>query len=189
MPRWLAGAALGLALAVSATADDKPKKDDPPPKTDEPKTPAEQLKALKKEVDDAQRKVSKLYSERKDEEDKEANKVLQKAFEEYAEAQTAAATRALELAKKDPKSEVAAEALAWAMQGLRSKQDAVKEAVGLLKEHHLESPKIKSAINMIRYAGLPDDLVADFLTAVAEKNTDKATKATALMGLGEMYKE
>ena len=106
----------------------------------------------------------------------------------YQKAQTDSAAKALELAKKDPKSEVAADALAWAIQGLRGKPDAVKEAVGLLKEHHLDSPKIRAAVDAIQYAGLPEELVTDFLTAVAEKNPDKATKATTLMALGETYK-
>ena len=132
--------------------------------------------------------VSKLIRERKDEEDKAANEAIQKAFEAHQKTQAEAATRAVELAKADPKSEIAADALAWAIQGLRGKPDAVKEAVGLLKEHHLGSPKIKSATEMIRYAGLPDEVVSDFLTAVSEKNPDKATQATALMGLAEGYK-
>jgi hypothetical protein len=189
MRRWYAAAALGLALAVSAAADDPPKKADPPPKKDEPKTPAEQLKALKKEVSDASAAVNKAFGERKDEEDKEANKAIQKAFEAYGKAQTEAAAKALELARKDPKSEFAVEAVAWAIQGLRGNRDAMREAVGLLKEHHLESPKIASTVSMIRYAGLPDDVAADFLTAVAEKNPDRKTKAAALMGLGEVYKD
>lgn len=194
MRRRLAGAALGLALVVSAAADDPPKKADPPPKADDakkddaPKTPAEQLKALKKDVSDSMAAVSKLFRERKDEEDKAANEAIEKAYAAHQKKQTENAAKALDLAKADPKSEVAAEALAWAVQGLRGKPDAVKEAVGLLKEHHLDSPKIRSAVTTIQYAGLPDDLVADFMTAVAEKNPDKATKATALMALGESYK-
>jgi hypothetical protein len=194
MRRWFLGAAAGLSLAVAAVADDPPKKDDPPPKKDDakkddaPKTPAEQLRALQKEVSEASAEVSKAMRERKDEKDKEANEKVTKAFEAYNKKQSENAAKALELAKQDPKSDVAADAIAWAMQGLRGNREAIKEAVALLKEHHIASPKIRTAINVVQYAGLPEDQVADFLNAVAEKNPDKATKAAALMGLGESYK-
>ena len=190
MRRWFLGVALGLPLAVSAVADDPPKKADPPAKKeDAPKTPADELKALQKEVSDASAEFSKALRARKDEKDKEANEKITKAYAEYQKKQADAAAKALELAKKDPKSEVAADALAWAVQGLRGKPDRLKEALALVREHHLASPKIKSLVGMVGYVGLPDDAVAEFLTAVAEQNPDKATKATALMGLAERYKE
>jgi hypothetical protein len=194
MRQWFLGVALGLTLAVAAAADDPPNKDDPPKKDDAarkddaPKSPAEQFQALKKEVDDANAEVTKALRERKDPKDKEANDRLNKAAREWQAKQAENAAKAVELARANPKSEVAAEALAWALQGLRGKPDAVREAIGLIKEHHLDSPKIQQAINIIQYAGLPDRQVDDFLTAVAEKNSDKATRATALMVLGERYK-
>ncbi len=192
MRRWLLGAALGLSLAVAAADDDPPKKDNPPKKDaasgkdDAPKTPAEQLQALQKEVNEAMAAARKAINERKDPNDKKA---IEKAIKAYNAKQTENAVKAVELAKKDPKSEVAVDAIAWAMRGLRGEPEAMKEAVQLLKEHHLTSPKVRQAVNAVQGVGLPDAVVADFLTAVAEKNPDKATKANALMSLGEMYKD
>ena len=150
MRRWLTGAALGLALAVSGRGR-RPAEEGRPAAQDGRAEDAGRadFKAIKKEVSDASAEVSKAIRPPQGRGGQGGQRGDPEGVRGVREEADRGHRRAIELAKKDPKSEVATEALAWAVQGLRGKPDAIKEVVGLLKEHHLDSPKIRSAISAV----------------------------------------
>jgi hypothetical protein len=187
MRRWLAGAALGLALATAA-ADDPPKKDDPPPKQDEPKTPAERLKAIKKEVAAAESEFYKAARDLDDEKKEDAEKSA-KLYREFGKKQEAGFAVALEIARADPKSDAGFAALEWLLTTPRAFYVAVgKPAMELAAEHHAANPKIAPTLKLLGYltphegADSHPAAVA-LLKAVVEKNPNKIARAYAAMGL------
>src|SRR5436305_12921673 len=113
--RRLLGLALVLALIPRAWASPD----------DTPKSPAEELKQLKKEVADAQKKAMDLRQQVQKTEDADEKKKLteesKKANAEFAKIQLENQTKAIAIANADPTSEVGLDAGVWGLPSLRSK--------------------------------------------------------------------
>ncbi|MBX9583356.1 MAG: TlpA family protein disulfide reductase [Gemmataceae bacterium] len=169
--------AVGLFAAAAVGLADDPK----------PPTPAEKLAALKA----AKEAVNKWFEESqkawgdkpdKDEFEKKA-KELMKALREREDPLL---DRAVELAKADPKSDFALEALEWALTEVRP----YKPAIDLAREHHASNPKVGKIAGglgqLVEYLPPEDakwkDVVESawvFLDAVAKTNPDKTARAQA----------
>ena len=181
MCRWFTSAALGLALAVSAVADD-------PPKKDEPKTPSEKVAAIKKEVAAAEAAYSKAARDL-DHEKKEDAEKDRKLYMEFSKKQEAGFAAALEIAKADPKSDAAFAALTWLIGTPRTFYVPVgKLALELAAEHHAANPKIAPTLKMLGYFTPPESIdshqaAVALLKAVVAKNPNKVARAYAAMGL------
>ncbi len=188
MRRWLPGAALGLTLAMSAVACNKPKPAEPPPKQDETTSPAEQLAAIKKEVLAAQDEYFKAATELDDKKKEDVEKA-EKLYKEFSKKQEEGFAKALEIARADPKSDAGFAALEWLLTNPRAYYtDVGKSAMELTAEYHAGNPKVAPAVrsiaNMAQYQGSSGHpAVTALLKAVAEKNPDRTAKGYAAMGL------
>lgn len=188
MRRWWTGAALGLALAVSAVADDTPKPADAPPKKGEAKSPAARLKAIKKEVADAQAEYYKAAgsADRKKKEDVEK---VQKLYQEFNKKQQKGQAEALKIAETSPKSAAGLEALQWLLTTPQTYYTTDgKTAMELMAKHYAASPKVAPVVRMLGRYPLPEGLPAvaartALLKAVVEKNPDRTARGYAAMGL------
>jgi hypothetical protein len=165
-------AIVGVSFAaVAATADDKPKPAD---------TPAVKLAAIQKEAKEAQTNLYKTLNDLGD--DKVAQKKADELLKEHEKEQTKRFDAALELAKADPKSDVAFDALAWLLEAPRTYYLPVgKPAMELVLEHHVDNPKIGPVVFVLaqirRFQRSGEAPPGDaLLKAVAEKNPDKTVR-------------
>jgi tetratricopeptide (TPR) repeat protein len=162
--------------AAVATADDK--------KADT-KTAAEQLAALRQETKEAETKLYKTLDDLG--EDKEAQKKAGELFQAHEKEQVKRYEAALELAKADPRSDVAFDALAWLLETPRTYYLPVgKPAMELMLEHHAENPKVgKTVLTLGRFGPQEGQashkVAAELLKAVAEKNPDKTVRGQVAM--------
>jgi hypothetical protein len=175
--RRLWTSAVVLSLAAVAAADDKPKPADTPAEKAKADTPAEKLAALKKEVAAAPLEMSKKMQELSAEDRKDAKKVAELRAE-MTKGQTKRFEEALALAKADPKSEVAADAVVWLLQNQPVMFGPLaKPALEFATENLADSPKIAPAVFLLGRVTTPDVPFAKdaeaFLKAVEAKNKDK----------------
>ncbi len=157
-----------LLLISLAWAQEKSKDE---PKKSEPLGRAEQYKAYAKESQDAANEFLKAYRETKGKEEKT------KALEGYRAAPKKLAPKMLELAKAKPDDETACDAAIWLVQNIQNENEG-KQAVEIIRKHHLTSPKMATAVGTIG-AALGNDAPA-FLQEVFDKNPDKKVKAFTL---------
>jgi len=159
-----------LALPVLAD-DDKPK--------DKPKTPAEQVRAVIDEYQDAQIAFSKAYRAAKTDEER------QKILKEKNPDSTKFADRLLAIAEKNSKDEAAVEALVWVATNTHdSKKDSPRaKALGLLVKEHVQSAQLERVCQRLGN-GMNADEEA-FLRAVVEKNKNEDVQSEALLALGQ----
>jgi hypothetical protein len=174
---WVLVAA-ALALGPVRAAD-KPKPDAPA------KPPAEQMKVLMKEVDDAMaafRKEADKYKEGDPEEK------LDKLWEAYVKKADANVPRVVDLACKEPKSATAFEALEWVVTTPRNIfQPYGKQAIALLRDHHATNPKIGKSCGFLGYYGeSQNEPTLALLRAVSEKNPDRTARGHAFLGLARL---
>src|SRR5262245_48680642 len=176
---------------------------------DPPKSPANELAALKKSVAEAQKKAFDLLSKANRTEDKDEKKKLNDEFEkEYAEFQKfqrESHAKAVTIAKADPKSEVGLDAALWALPGMRAKPEQMKELLALVLEHHMTNKKISGTIGLLSMqAGrMPPPTMApadaakvvedaakalETLETIAEKSPHKSVQAAAVFAIAESYK-
>lgn len=163
-----------LALATTPAVPD-----DPPP------SPAEQLKALRAEVDAAEAAYLKAGKEYKEGDPPDKVDELWKAYVATADKNM---PKVVELAGKDPKSEAAFDALEWVVVVGRQAayQDWGKGAVEVLREHHADNPKVGKVCAALGRGYYWDDrhqYARDFLKAVAEKNPDRTARGLATLAL------
>ncbi len=94
------------------------------------------------------------------------------------------ADTALDLAKADPKDDIALDATVFAVQRLAKYAitgEAMDKAVKLISEHHLANPKLKTILADLRKAGKAGTRL---LESIADKATDDETKGIANFHLG-----
>ena len=170
----LAGVLACVTTAVSSAAD-----------TPKP-TPAERLAAIQKESKDTQTKLYKTLEDLGDSTD--ARKKADELFQQHEKEQTKRYEAALELAKADPKSDVAFESLEWMLTIPRVYYLPVgKPVMELALEHHATNPKIGKATLMLGRFGPYDDkqenykLSRDLLRTIGEKNPDKTVRGQVAM--------
>jgi hypothetical protein len=149
------------------------------------KEPAERLKALRQEVDDAEAAYRKAASSYK-EGDPEGP--IDKLWEAYLKKSNENLPKVLELARQDPKSEAAFEALAWVANSPRNAQMPTgAEAAGLLGKYHAENPKVGPVCGMLGYYGNSQQAsTLEFLRAVREKNPDRTARGQATLALARL---
>jgi hypothetical protein len=167
--RQLLAGVLALSLGGLSLAWDDPKteaKKDPPSRAD-------RLKAVVKEYQDTQRRVSSQYFEAKD--DKAKQEELQK---EGLESRKKASDAAWAIMEENPKDDDGLDALIFVM-GLWS-PERTKKAFELITEHHVANPSIKKAIASMSRG--PEGKT--FLLAVLAKNPDKDAKGLACYYIG-----
>ena len=183
--RRLWALAVGLTLIVGVRAGP----DDPP------KSPAEELKQLQKQVADAQKKAADLRKKVQEEEDADAKKKLQ----DESEAADADAkkllrenqTKAVAIAKADPKSETGLDAAIWGMISLRAKPSELLELVSAIVENHAANKKISAVMPPLQMlANIPGEADQAFklLETIAEKNPEKSVQASAIYSVADFYK-
>ena len=171
--------AFTLALAAADSPKEKPKEK---PKTEKPAPAAEQFQALEKEREKTFRDAQKAFNEAKTQEDK------QKIIADFQKSMRGLATKFLQLAEKNPKEDVAPEALARAInfgQGTPTQDKAVELALKILPES-----KSKKVGEFCQFLGMSNLAKAEkLLRAVAEKNPEKENQAQATLSLAQMLKQ
>jgi hypothetical protein len=162
---------VGVSLAGVMAWADEPKPAD---------TPAAKLTAIQKEAKDAETALYKTLDELGD--SKEAQKKVNDLFKEHEEKQTKRYEAALEIAKAEPKSDVAFDALEWMLTTPRVYYQSVgKSAIELVLEHHTMNPKIGKMMLMLGRFGPHEShenhkVATKLIHAVSEKNPDKTVR-------------
>lgn len=157
-----------LSLISLAWAQEKSKDEAKKP---EPLSRADQYKAIAKESQDAANEFLKAYRETNVKDEKA------KALEGYRAAPKKLAPKMLELAKAKPDDETACDAAIWLVQNIQNENEG-KQAIEIIRKHHMTSPKMATAVGAFGYA-LGNDAPA-FLQDVFDKNPDKKVKAFTL---------
>jgi hypothetical protein len=140
---------LGPALRAQDDTKDKPKEKpkDEKAKVDKPATPAEQYRALAKEVRDAQQEFMKDYRAAKTQE--ERNKLYQEKYPQPAKY----AGRMVALAEKYPKDPAAVDALVWVVSNAPFTKE-VDKAAQILFQDHAESKKLAQVCQVLPNTGV-----------------------------------
>ncbi len=163
-----------FGLAAVATAADKP-------------TPAERLKAVQKDVADAETAWRQAMLNRSDTDKPDA--ALLKLTKTYGEKLKAGFTTAFEIARADPKSDTAFRALEWLLMRPQTYyQPFGKSALELMAQHHAANPQIGKTIAILAYyppveTAPPYRPAMKLLEAVAKKNPDRDARGNAALGL------
>jgi hypothetical protein len=177
---------LGLALVLALIPRASAVPDDPP------KSPAEELKQLQKDVADAQKKMVDLRQQAQKTEDaeekKKLNEEMKKASDDFLKVQREAQGKALAIAKADPKSEVGLDAALWAMPSLRTKPTELKDLIEVLIENHVANKKIGGVVAPLTMLGNSDPKAFDLIEIIATKNPNKPVQASALYAVADFYK-
>jgi hypothetical protein len=187
-------AALAAALALGAAAADEPKKAAPPAQSaEEPKprpkptmppgTPAEQVKALLKQYDEAAADFTKRYKTAVTEKEQE------KLWHLYFPNPDNYAALLVQIAEEHPKDPAALDALLWAAQRAsrpRNKPESpYARAYKVLVRDYLDNPKIGPFCIGLRHES--EDLATpDILRHVWTKNADKGARAQAGFALAKV---
>lgn len=165
-----------LALAVWLPAGHAA---DPPAK---PKTPAEQLAALKAEADKEEGVLKKDYRSAAD------DAARKKVIERYKALVKRIATACLELADKNPKDSAAMEALLWVLsnQAPGGTSPEVNRALDLLARDHSQGEELPHLLPAL--ANIASPKVEALLRAVLEKNPKREAQAAACLTLAQYLK-
>jgi thiol-disulfide isomerase/thioredoxin len=172
--RCLISGVLALTLISFASSQDKSKDESKKPETG---SRAEQFKSIEKESQETANELLKTYRQAKDKDEKA------KALKDFQDSRKKFAPRMLELAKAKPEDDVACDAAIWLVRFIRNEGEG-KEAIEIIRKHHLTNPKMASAAGSIRFA-LGDD-AAPLLQRIFDLNPDKKAKAFALHALANL---
>jgi hypothetical protein len=153
-----------------------------------PSTPAaaDRLAAIQKEYKEVEAEYRKAMEALPD--TPEGQKKARELYPKYDEARAARFLAAVELARADPKSEVAFAALEWVLTIPRAYyKPAGKPALELVTEYHATNPKVGRIVAWVGYyrpryseaAAAADALI----TAVAEKNPDRTARGQAFAAI------
>ena len=137
-------------------------------------SPADQYQAVVKEYEAAQQEFSKVYNAARTDEER------QKLSDKYPQPK-ASSRRLLELARKNSKDPVAADALVWVVTNERYGED-LDEALELLLRDHIESEKLGQAAQMLVYSNAKEPERA--LETILQKNPHHEVKGKATFSLG-----
>jgi hypothetical protein len=154
--RWLLAGVVALCLGGLIQAQDE--------KQSEGKSRAEQMKAIRDEFQQKNMEVQRTLTQLR-------NRL---------------AGKALELAKADPKDDVAFEALMYVVQNAGFNSGPRNEAVQLMLEHHAANPKIEPVITTLARQGRGYNTA--LLEALLEKNPSRNVKGLAAFTLAQAAK-
>jgi hypothetical protein len=191
LKRWClvtltAGLALGPAWALDERKADRPAGAPPASEKREKSQSLEgQLKALKKEVDDALAAYDKAAAKYKEGDPEDP---ITKLWKEYARTADANIPKVLEIVRKDPKSALGFESLDWIAVVPRNVFQAYyKQAIELLRAHHSQNPKIGRACGVMgSFADWEHAPTMELARAVAEKNPDRVARGQAMLALARL---
>jgi hypothetical protein len=163
---------LALAPPLWALDPDKPK---------EAATPAEQVKALEHEYQEADAAFMKAYRAAK------TNQERQKILQEQRPQPQQFAERFLKLAAAHPKDPAAVDALAWVVAHTsplgEGKDGPRARALRLLQDEHVGSSNLGPVCATLGRSF--DQASTDFLRTVLEKNPSREVQGAACMALGQ----
>ena len=160
---------VGLLLLPALTAADKSA------------APAEQLEAIKKDVEKSRKEYFQAYEKAKT--DKERQELRDKENKHRGDG----ARRALELARKHPRDPVAVDALSWIIAGGLAWLGAgteIETAFDLLRKDYITSDKLQ---RLCFFAYIYDSVSAkpeQFLRAALEKNPHRDVRGEACFYIG-----
>jgi hypothetical protein len=204
------GVALGLAVTVGVCAGE------PPETAPTPKTSAEVLAQLKKQVGDSYDRAIEPLRKAQQTEDEAEKKALRAEFDTlyqpHLKFDAECRAKAAVIAKAEPKTETGLDAAVWAAQGLRAaavdeagKTKAELEAerkkaaerataeraelVAIVIAHHLTSEKVKGVIGLVANQANTDPKALDTLELIADRNPHKPVQAAAVLAVAEFYKD
>jgi len=135
---------------------------------------ADEYHALVKEYDAARQGFSKAYGAAKTDEER------QKLIENYPQPRSWS-RRLLDLARKNPKDPVAADALAWVVTNDRY-GEVMNEALEILLRDHIESEKLGAVAQALAYSDAKQAETA--LQTMLQKNPHHEVQGQALFALG-----
>jgi hypothetical protein len=171
---------LSFFIMAMAVADDKVQRPKMPDGT-----PGQQLQALQKQFDEAQKAFSKKYLAAKTDADRE------KLFTDYPDPEHYAPLF-LQIAEQHPKDPVAVDALVWLVRNTRNQRGKTDtpyaKARTILAREHLLSPKIGPFCRGLGREQFDLEAV-DLLRRILEKNPDKQVQAQAMYGLAQQLQE
>jgi hypothetical protein len=166
MERWMTSLALVSALAAAGWAQEA---------GDGAPTPLEQVEALERSYEDAQKEFSKLYAAAVSDEER------QKLFEEKYPKPDAWVPRFRVLAEQHAGTPAAARALVWVVRRAQSTDPA---CLKLLIEHHLNDPILAQACSALWYGR--SEAAEVFLRTCLEKSVRSETRAQACYSLAKV---
>ena len=149
----------------------------------------EQMKALRKEVDDAEAAYMKAFHDRKPEAQ------VEKLWNFYTHIDDTNLPKIFELARQEPKTETAFEMFGWIVTNRQIQNPSFYtnglESIEFLRDYHATNPKIDPRI--CRILGIRWDPTCqpaiDFLQIVADKNPDREARGQATLALACLKKE
>jgi hypothetical protein len=161
-----------------------------------PKTsPAERLAAIQKNHKEAEAAYEKSTAALPD--TPEGKKMVQELWHAFDKKQADLFQAAVELARVDPKSDVALSALEWVLTIPRAYyHPAGKSALQLATKQHAANPKVGKIVAWVGYA-LPDErfdpaehrAAMALIKAVAEKNPDRVARGQAVIAVAWQLKQ
>jgi hypothetical protein len=173
---WLLPLLLAVPLLRAAEKDqDKSKSEKSSPAADE-------FQRLLEEVKKATQEVRKAYGEAKTDADREKiQEQFRKRFrDEYA-------SRFIQLAEKDPKSDTALQALTVVIANVAETEPPFTKAKELLLKDHVNSQKLMDICQALAQRGMAA-AAEQILRGVIEKSTDHDVQGQAHFGLGTVFK-
>lgn len=176
----ISSAILTLLISATAVADDKPKPE---------ASSADRLAAIQKEHTAAEVAYFKAAEALTD--TPEGNKKSEELYKAFDKGQAARFLKAVELAKTDPKSDVAFTALEWVLTIVRSYYlPAGNPALELMKEHHAANPYVGKIVAWVgyytpheKYNPKEHEAAMALIKAVAAKNPSRVARGQAVMAL------
>jgi len=152
-----------------------------PTEKQESKSIGEQLRALRKEVDDA-------YTAFTSGEGRLPPSWVEKRWQTYMQKAEDNSVKILEIVRRSPSTPDAFAALEWIVTTPRNLALPYgHQAVSLLLEHHAENPGVGRASSVIGYYGRCwDEPMMPFLRAVSLRNPDRIARGQAFLGLGRI---
>jgi hypothetical protein len=174
---------LVLAVAVAARAADPPKSK---------ATQAEQLAALQKQHKDAEKAFQAETAALP--ETPEGRKKATELYQAFDKGQAERFLAAVELAKRDPKSDDALAALEWVLTVPRSYYlPAGKTAIELVAANYAKNPKVGKILAWLGYyrprGGDAEAATMALLEAAAKSNPDRTARGQAVMALAWVANE
>jgi peroxiredoxin len=155
-------------------------------------TPAERLRAARKEAADAQAALVTARQQTPD--PSQPDDAMKKLFAAWVAKLEAGLATAREIAKADPKSDAGFDALEWLLSAAGTHSlPSFKASLELVAEHYLTSPKVARLIATLAYYPPSERLpayrpVAELLKSVAAKNTDRIVRGQLALGQAHQLK-
>jgi thiol-disulfide isomerase/thioredoxin len=149
---------------------------------------AKQMKALRKEVDDAE--AAYINASRDESVSKDQT---EKLWNIYAQIDDTNLPKIFELARQDPASETALEMFEWIVTNQRIQRPSLYtngvQSVEFLRDYHVANPKIARICRLLGTRWQPTcQPVIEFLKVAAEKNPDREIRGQAMLALARLKK-